>query len=97
MPMQIEKILADSALTKGDYRARAVLSQQLKNNLRWHPNWDNLKDDQKESLEMIMDRASMILNGNPDNQKNWYSISVYAKLAGDSTTVINDISPSNDD
>ncbi len=94
--MQIEKMMADSAKTKGDYRTRAALSQQLKNNLRWHPNWDNLKDDHKESLEMIMDRASMILNGNPDNPKNWYSISVYAKLAGDSTSV-NDVSISNDD
>lgn len=88
--MQIEKILENTNIRKGAFQLRASISQQIKSSMRWQPNWDNLSDDKKEALEMIADRISIILNGNADNKKTWYSIAGYAKLAGDSSNESND-------
>lgn len=79
---------------KGEFPQRASISQQIKFSMRCQPNWDNLSDDKKETLERIAERISTILNGDPDSQKTWYSIAGYAKLIGDS---IVELHQANDD
>lgn len=81
--MQIDEILHRKSKSKGKFSDRATLNQMLKGSLRWHANWQELSDDKKEALEMIMDKISMIMNANPESRKTWFNVAGYAKLIAD--------------
>jgi hypothetical protein len=44
------------------------------------PNWENLTDDKKESLEMIAHKIGRILNGDPEYKDSWHDIIGYTTL-----------------
>lgn len=93
--MQIEKILAEANIRKGDFVQRASISQQIKSSMRWQPNWEQLSDDKKQALEGVADEISMILNGDSDCKKTWYNVAGYAKMVGDS--IIESLRANDDD
>ena len=47
------------------------------------PNWSDLADDQRETLEMVAHKIGRILNGDPDYDDSWVDIAGYAKLIAD--------------
>ncbi len=73
-------VLNERDTTHGNYKDVADIAQVLKNNFRACPNWNNLKRDQIESLEMIATKVSRILHGDPDHVDSWEDISGYADL-----------------
>jgi hypothetical protein len=47
------------------------------------PNWESLRPDQKEALEMIQHKIARILNGDPDYVDSWTDIAGYSTLVAD--------------
>jgi hypothetical protein len=65
----------------GGYRETAATAQRIKEIFRWSPNWHRLSDAQRESLDLISNKLSRILNGNPDHADSWHDLAGYAGLA----------------
>lgn len=78
--MDIESTLVDRKSRYGEYVDVAKTSQQLKQIMIDSKNWNELKDAQRESLEMIVHKISRILNGDPNYRDSWHDIIGYAKL-----------------
>ena len=76
----IEEILTQREKTHGKYADVSKLSQTLKEILRDTPNWDVLKDGQKEALEMICNKLGRLLSGDADFRDHWDDIGGYAAL-----------------
>lgn len=76
----IQATLNERGKTHGDFGEQSMTAQTLKGNLRGHPGWQGLRDEQRESLEMIVHKVSRILNGNPDEPDHWRDIAGYATL-----------------
>ena len=76
----IEQTLAERKTTHGDFSVGACGSQMIKAAMRDSPNWDELPDYMKESLEMIASKISRILSGNYNHVDSWHDISGYASL-----------------
>lgn len=64
----------------GVFSDRADFLQDLKEFLKERGNWENLSNPQKESIEMIANKVSRILFGNPNQVDNWHDIAGYATL-----------------
>ena len=69
--------------THGDYAARSLIAQQLKDVMRSTPGWSNLTSIMLESLEMEAVKTSRILAGNPYEADHWLDKAGYAKLVYD--------------
>jgi hypothetical protein len=67
----------------GDYSDVSDTSQRIKNVLRQNPNWDELYQFQRESLDMIANKIARIVNGDKDYVDSWVDISGYAQLVVD--------------
>lgn len=65
----------------GGYAETAKTAQELKEIFRASPNWSRLTPAQKEALDMIANKQSRILNGNPDHADSWHDIAGYSTLA----------------
>ena len=76
----LDTILAERAAKYGSFASQAAFAQYLKTTLHEHRNWDELRDSQKEALEMIMHKISRILNGDPNYDDSWRDIAGYAEL-----------------
>lgn len=48
--------------------------------------WDNMSDDQRQDLDVIFDKISRILTGDPHYDDNWRDIAGYATLVLDNLT-----------
>ena len=79
----IEDILKERGKTHGDYKLQSSGSQWLKQIMRSFPNWEDMSDGQRESLDMICVKISRIGHGNPNHKDSWDDIQGYAKLAAD--------------
>ena len=77
----IESVLKDRQKTHGDFSDHAALCQHLKDKFRSMPGWEKLSFVQRQSLDMIADKISRILVGNPNEPDHWLDIEGYAKLA----------------
>lgn len=67
----------------GSFADHAYIAQSLKD-LMWATHgWGRLLNDQRQALEVIMDKVARILNGDPDYVDNWHDIQGYAKLVED--------------
>ena len=80
MANNINEILDQREKTHGKYADVSKLSQTLKEILRDTPNWDVLKDGQKESLEMICNKLGRLLSGDANFRDHWDDIGGYAEL-----------------
>lgn len=65
----------------GGYRETATTAQEIKHIFRASPNWRRMAAAQKESLDMIANKLSRLLNGNPNHVDSWHDLSGYASLA----------------
>lgn len=79
----IRGILNQREKNYGDYSDVSDTSQRIKNVLRQNPNWDELYQFQRESLDMIANKIARIVNGNTDYADSWIDIVGYAQLVVD--------------
>jgi len=73
----------ENAQTNGSFAATSTMSQTLKDVMRSSPNWDQLSDSQKESLELIAQRVARVLIGDKDYREHWNDVAGYAMLGGE--------------
>ncbi len=76
----IDNTLNERGTRYGDFEDHAFITQDLKAVMQETPNWDALKADQKEALEMTAHKIGRILNGDPDYIDSWHDIIGYIRL-----------------
>lgn len=76
----IDKTLNERGTRYGDFEDHAFITQDLKAVMQDTPNWDALKADQKEALEMTAHKIGRILNGDPNYIDSWHDIIGYIRL-----------------
>jgi len=86
----IQETLLERESTHGNYPVQAEFSQDFKEQLRAHRNWESLSHAQRESLELICMKISRIMHGNPKEPDHWQDIAGYATL------VVNDLEMNKD-
>jgi hypothetical protein len=79
----IDNTLAERESRYGSFLPHARITQDLKRAMQRGRNWNRLKDDQRETLEMIAHKVGRILNGDPDYHDSWHDIIGYTKLVAD--------------
>lgn len=79
----IDSILAKRGEQYGDFAEFAVMSQSLKLVIRNGVGTRNMRDFQREAIQMILHKVARIANGNPDYRDSWDDIAGYAKLVAD--------------
>jgi len=72
--------LQDRHKRYGTFMDQARCVQNLRAFFREQPKWNDLAHDQKEALEVIAQKISRILGGDPDYDDNWHDIAGYARL-----------------
>lgn len=75
----IQQTLAERS-RYGEFKHNAMLAQTLKADLRAFPNWEKLAPHQRQALDIIMDKVSRIVCGDPNYRDNWHDIQGYAQL-----------------
>ena len=81
--IDIDEILKERGKRYGKFSKHATITQELKNTMRFHTNWEALSNDQKEALEMVAHKIGRILNGDPNYLDSWDDIIGYVKLVTD--------------
>ena len=76
----IDSTLNERGSRYGDFEDHAFITQDLKAVMQETPNWDLLKADQKEALEMTAHKIGRILNGDPNYIDSWHDIIGYIRL-----------------
>jgi hypothetical protein len=79
----ITETLAERGSRYGSYAEHARITQNIKRAMIDSPNWQELKDDQRETLEMLAHKIGRILNGDPNYHDSWHDIIGYTKLVAD--------------
>jgi len=64
----------------GDFELGSILASGLKRCLRNHPSHAALAAGHQQALDIIMDKVSRIINGDPLYADNWHDIAGYATL-----------------
>ena len=78
--MDVNATLAERQKTHGDFEENAELSQALKYVMRNLGNWDELRPDQQEALEVIQHKIARILTGDPNLIDSYRDICGYSQL-----------------
>jgi hypothetical protein len=76
----IDTTLAERGTRYGDFTGHAQITQAIKAAMVDTPRWKELKDDQKEALEMVAHKIGRILNGDPTYIDSWTDIIGYTRL-----------------
>ena len=79
----IGDVIKERETTHGDFALKAGFIQEIMENISGLYIWNDLADDQKEAIHMIIAKLSRILYGNPDHADHWIDIAGYAKLVSD--------------
>ena len=79
--MEIKDTLSERGGTYGKYTSVSQISQDLKKVIRESPTYSTMPAPLQESLDMIANKISRILNGDPLYEDSWRDISGYATLA----------------
>lgn len=80
MSDNIQNTLNERNSTHGDFMPQATFAQDLKEQVRDEPRYNDMSYDQKEALDMILTKISRILHGNPNHADSWHDIAGYATL-----------------
>ena len=83
MTQTLPEILKERGERYGIFRMNAALSQNLKQVMAGHDNWERLSPHQKEALHMIVHKIARIINGDPNHRDGWVDISGYATLVAE--------------
>lgn len=78
--MNIDETLNERGTRYGEFSKNADLSQSLKQTLHKAPNWNELPNYMKESLEMVMHKISRLLNGDFTYEDNVVDMLGYTQL-----------------
>jgi hypothetical protein len=73
--------------TNGNFRKMATIAHNLKEDFRETPNWANLSDAQKESLDIIASKIARVLVGDPAYREHWDDISEAANLGSNNANM----------
>jgi hypothetical protein len=79
----IETTLEQRGDRYGKFTDHARITQNIKRAMQDSPNWTRLRDEQKETLEMLAHKIGRILNGDPNYHDSWHDIIGYTKLVAD--------------
>lgn len=79
----IENTLNERGSTYGDFTDNARVSEGIMDGLRCEEGFQNLRPVHKAALNVIAQKMSRIVNGDPEYKDNWHDIEGYAKLAED--------------
>jgi hypothetical protein len=82
---EINDVLKERGQNYGDFTKQARISQDIKTAMFRDiaMRGVNLRDYQREALEIIAHKLARIVNGNPDYTDSWIDIAGYAKLVAD--------------
>lgn len=81
--MSIDTTLAERGSRYGEFINNASVAQELKRVMAMSSGWDTMEPDQREALEVIAQKISRIVTGDPCYADNWHDIQGYAKLVED--------------
>lgn len=84
MTSTVANTLAMRQKTYGTFLENATIAQLLKRTLRTSDNFNRLRPDQRQALDVICDKMARILSGDPDYIDNWHDIQGYAMLVENS-------------
>lgn len=62
----------------GDFAEGSLIACNLKFSMRHETKFDTLPAGQRQALDIIMDKVSRIINGDPMYADNWHDIAGYA-------------------
>lgn len=79
----VDAMLIERGKRYGEFTGHARITQMLKEEFRAEDNWNIMKPDQRECLDMIAHKLGRILNGDPHYYDSWKDIAGYAKLVSD--------------
>lgn len=82
MTQNITEVLTERGSRYGKFKDHAAIAQDLKAIL-WKHDYQRMRPDQCEALEMICHKIARILNGDPDYADSWVDIAGYATLVSD--------------
>ena len=74
---------AERGTRDGTGSGNAGIAQAVNMELQDASNWTRMAPDQREALEVICQKISRIVTGDPDYIDNWHDIQGYAKLVED--------------
>lgn len=80
MDQNIEAILQSRELTHGLYSVQSATSQRLKSLIWTSPNYRDMPDFMRESLEVIQQKIARIVSGDACEADHWIDIIGYASL-----------------
>lgn len=79
----LKNTLAARGSVYGEFSNNARAAQKMKDTMREEPGWHRLTFAHRQSLDIICDKISRVLSGDPNYIDNWHDIAGYAKLAED--------------
>lgn len=80
-PKSVDATIAERGARYGaTYMEQARVTQSVKRAMADSAQWNSLKDDQRDALEMIAVKVGRILTGDPDYLDSWHDIAGYARL-----------------
>jgi hypothetical protein len=79
----IDETLKARGVGYGSFIGHPLITQGIKRAMIASPNWNTLRDDQRECLEMVAHKIGRILNGDPYYHDSWHDINGYVKLVAD--------------
>jgi predicted methyltransferase len=79
----VDAILTERGRRYGKFSEHARIAQNIKRAMEDSPNWYNLPDDTKETLEMTAHKIGRLLNGDPEYADNVIDIIGYMQLVLD--------------
>lgn len=78
--MDVTNVLAERGKRYGEFDHQAEYAQGIKRIFQSSPNWAEMKDDQREALDLIANKLGRILNGDPNYDDSWVDLAGYATL-----------------
>lgn len=83
MTNSINETLKERGSRYGDFSDNALVSEGIMDLLRSQEGYQNLRPVHKAALNVMAQKMSRIVNGDPEGKDNWHDIEGYAKLAED--------------
>lgn len=76
----IDETLKARGSTYGSFEDNADTTQALKRIIQTHPNYNSLRNFQKEAIDMAFHKIARIINGDPNYIDSWHDIVGYVSL-----------------
>lgn len=78
--MTIENTLSERGVRYGEFPEHAQISQDLKKIVARCDNWEIMRADMREAIEMTLHKIARIMNGDPYYKDSWVDIEGYVRL-----------------